>query len=73
MKRFERANGLDTALYKNYLYLYLIDTGAEVSVLPPRSEDRDRYPINNMHLQAAIDTQFEHFDSPYFVQAFHNV
>ena len=23
MKRFERSNGLDTALYKNYLYLYL--------------------------------------------------
>ena len=24
MKRFERSNGLDTALYKNYLYLLLI-------------------------------------------------
>ena len=23
MKRFEQSNGLDTALYKNYLYLYL--------------------------------------------------
>ena len=23
MKRFERSNGLDTALYKNYLYLLL--------------------------------------------------
>ena len=23
VKRFERSNGLDTALYKNYLYLYL--------------------------------------------------
>ena len=23
MKRFERSNGLDTALYKNYLYLFL--------------------------------------------------
>ena len=22
IKRFERSNGLDTALYKNYLYLY---------------------------------------------------
>ena len=22
VKRFERSNGLDTALYKNYLYLY---------------------------------------------------
>ena len=22
MKRFERSNGLDTALYKNYLYIY---------------------------------------------------
>ena len=22
MKRFERSNGLDTALYKNYLYLF---------------------------------------------------
>ena len=32
---------------------YLIDTGAEVSVLPPRSEDRARSPINNMQLQAA--------------------
>ena len=25
---------------------YLVDTGAEVSVLPPRSEDRDRSLIN---------------------------
>ena len=32
---------------------YLLDTGAEVSVLPPRSEDRDRSPVNNMQLQAA--------------------
>ena len=24
VKRFERSNGLDTALYKNYLYLYLL-------------------------------------------------
>ena len=24
VKRFERSNGLDTALYKNYLYLFLI-------------------------------------------------
>ena len=24
MKRFERFNGLDTALYKNYLYLFLL-------------------------------------------------
>ena len=24
-KRFERSNGLDTALYKNNLYLYLIE------------------------------------------------
>ena len=23
VERFERSNGLDTALYKNYLYLYL--------------------------------------------------
>ena len=23
VKRFERSNGLDTALYKNYLYLFL--------------------------------------------------
>ena len=23
MKRFERSNGLDAALYKNYLYLYV--------------------------------------------------
>ena len=35
---------------------YLIDTGAEVSVLPPRSEDRDRAPINNMQLQATNGT-----------------
>ena len=25
VKRFERSNGLDTALYKNYLYLFLSD------------------------------------------------
>ncbi len=24
VKRFERSNGLDTALYKNYLYLYIV-------------------------------------------------
>ena len=24
MKRFERSNGLDTALYKNYLYLFFL-------------------------------------------------
>ena len=24
VKRFERSNGLDTALYKNYLYIFLI-------------------------------------------------
>ena len=24
VQRFERSNGLDTVLYKNYLYLYLI-------------------------------------------------
>ena len=24
MKRFERSNGLDTALYKNYLYLFYL-------------------------------------------------
>ena len=24
VKRFERSNGLDTALYKNYLYIYII-------------------------------------------------
>ena len=24
MKRFERSNGLDTALYKNYLYLFMM-------------------------------------------------
>ena len=27
VKRFERSNGLDTALYKNYLYLYLFTSG----------------------------------------------
>ena len=26
MKRFERSNGLDTALYKNYLYLFFYMT-----------------------------------------------
>ena len=35
---------------------YLIDTGAEVSVLPPRSEDRDRSPVNNMQLKTAVRT-----------------
>ena len=40
---------------------YLIDTGAEVSVLPPRSEDRDRSPINNMQLQAANGTAIRTF------------
>ena len=29
MKRFERSNGLDTALYKNYLYLYLLRRATE--------------------------------------------
>ena len=24
VKRFERSNGLDTAIYKNYLYLYIV-------------------------------------------------
>ena len=27
MKRFERSNGLDTALYKNYLYLLSSERG----------------------------------------------
>ena len=27
VKRFERSNGLDTALYKNYLYLYYFRVG----------------------------------------------
>ena len=40
---------------------YLIDTGAEVSVLPPRSEDRDRSPVNNMQLQAANGTAIRTF------------
>ena len=40
---------------------YLIDTGAEVSVLPPRSEDRNRSPINNMQLQAANGTAIRTF------------
>ena len=40
---------------------YLIYTGAEVSVLPPRSEDRDRSPINNIQLQAANDTAIRTF------------
>ena len=40
---------------------YLIDTGSEVSVLPPRSEDRDRSPVNNMQLQAANGTSIRTF------------
>ena len=40
---------------------YLIDTDAEVSVLPPRSEDRDRSPVNNMQLQAANSTVIQTF------------
>ena len=40
---------------------YLIGTGAEVSVLPPRSEDRDRSPVNNMQLQAANGTAIRTF------------
>ena len=40
---------------------YLIDTGAEVSVLPPRSEDRDRSAINNMQIQAANGTAIRTF------------
>ena len=32
MKRFERSNGLDTALYKNYLYLFLPFHSTSVSV-----------------------------------------
>ena len=31
MKRFERSNGLDTALYKNYLYLFTILTDSSDS------------------------------------------
>ena len=35
VKRFERSNGLDTALYKNYLYLFtVILTGVEKKVKP---------------------------------------
>ena len=30
VKRFERSNGLDTALYKNYLYLLIAFTGFSV-------------------------------------------
>ena len=40
---------------------YLIYTGSEVSVLPPRSEDRDRSPVNNLHLQAANGTAIRTF------------
>ena len=40
---------------------YLIDTGAEVSVLPPRSEDRDRSPIINRQLQTANGTAIRTF------------
>ena len=32
---------------------YLIDIGAEVSVLPPCLKDSDRSPVNNIQLQAA--------------------
>ena len=31
MKRFERSNGLDTALYKNYLY---VERGSSVGRMP---------------------------------------
>ena len=40
VKRFERSNGLDTALYKNYLYLYLIVWLSHVSV-PMRMSGSD--------------------------------
>ena len=35
---------------------YLTYIGAEVSVLPPCSEDRDLSPVNNMQLLAANGT-----------------
>ena len=31
MKRFERSNGLDTALYRNYLYLFSGNVSAQFS------------------------------------------
>ena len=41
MKRFERSNGLDTALYKNYLYLFtFILTGVEKKKLSRRRRMR---------------------------------
>ena len=40
---------------------YLIHTVAEVSVLPPRSDDRNRSPVNNMQLQAANSTPIRMF------------
>ena len=43
---------------------YLIDTGAEVSVLPPRLKDRDRSRVNNMQLQAANGTAIRTFVHP---------
>ena len=33
VKRFERSNGLDTALYKNYLYLFFTIITSEIIVL----------------------------------------
>ena len=50
MKRFERSNGLDTALYKNYLYLFLFfnrevqgcDRNREVVVTEVQGCDHNR-------------------------------
>ena len=33
VKRFERSNGLDTALYKNYLYLFFTHYGINFSMI----------------------------------------
>ena len=40
---------------------YLIDTGAEGSVLPPRPEDRFQPPNKDMQLQAANGTTIRTF------------
>ena len=38
VKRFERSNGLDTALYKNYLYLFIILTEQYFTTGQPSSD-----------------------------------
>ena len=40
--------------------IYLIDTGAEISVMPPRPEDRSHSP-DNVQLQAANGSSIQTF------------